>query len=246
MGYVSVGLHVDPDDWQRPPAERHCQRVIEQVSDPRSRMCARHIILLHDGGGDRSQTVAALPGLIDSLRAKGYDFVTVSELAGLSRDQAMPPVPARSIAQFVSLPVFLTLSWLGHLLTALFFVAIGLGMARVAIPERSRASATGWRSAPRAAAIAGFTTAADCASSPPITKPRSSSAAVHHILASDYPESWRLSSSMMARPTAPRTLVREHFGDEPRVKLITMPEWRQSRRAEPRLGRGARRRHRGA
>ena len=36
------------------------------------------IILMHDGGGDRSVTVAALPLLIDTLRAKGYKIVPVS------------------------------------------------------------------------------------------------------------------------------------------------------------------------
>lgn len=41
------------------------------------------IILMHDGGGNREQTVEALPGIIDSLRAQGYELVTVSELMKL-------------------------------------------------------------------------------------------------------------------------------------------------------------------
>ncbi len=114
MGYVTVGLHVDPNDWLRPPADVIIDRVLAQVSDP-SPDIRGHIILLHDSGGDRSETVAALPKLIDTLRAKGYQFVPVSELAGLTRDEAMPPVPPRSLAQFVSLPVFMTLGWIGHL-----------------------------------------------------------------------------------------------------------------------------------
>jgi peptidoglycan/xylan/chitin deacetylase (PgdA/CDA1 family) len=36
---------------------------------------------MHDGGVDRSQTVAALPQIIDKLRAQGYSFVTLEELA---------------------------------------------------------------------------------------------------------------------------------------------------------------------
>ncbi len=40
------------------------------------------IILLHDGGGDRSVTIASLPVLIDTLRAKGYTIVPVSKLMG--------------------------------------------------------------------------------------------------------------------------------------------------------------------
>jgi peptidoglycan/xylan/chitin deacetylase (PgdA/CDA1 family) len=59
MGYVSVGLHVDPNDWQRPPADVIVQRAIEQVTDPNPDIRG-HIILLHDSGGDRS---AACQGL---------------------------------------------------------------------------------------------------------------------------------------------------------------------------------------
>ncbi|NET48491.1 MAG: polysaccharide deacetylase family protein, partial [Merismopedia sp. SIO2A8] len=38
------------------------------------------IILLHDGGGDRSKTVRALPTMITELKQRGYKFVTVPEL----------------------------------------------------------------------------------------------------------------------------------------------------------------------
>ncbi len=48
------------------------------------------VILLHDAGGDRSATVAALPRLIDGLRARGYRFVPLSELLGQTRAQVMP------------------------------------------------------------------------------------------------------------------------------------------------------------
>lgn len=44
------------------------------------------IILLHDGGGDRSKTVAALPAIIRGLKAQGYRMVTVSELLKLQAD----------------------------------------------------------------------------------------------------------------------------------------------------------------
>ncbi len=43
-------------------------------------------------GGDRSQTLAALPRVIAALQAKGYQLVSVSELLGLSRDEVMPPL----------------------------------------------------------------------------------------------------------------------------------------------------------
>jgi cellulose synthase/poly-beta-1,6-N-acetylglucosamine synthase-like glycosyltransferase/peptidoglycan/xylan/chitin deacetylase (PgdA/CDA1 family) len=220
MGYVSVGLQVDPNDWQRPSADVIVQRVVDQVTHPDPDVGA-HIILLHDGGGDRSQTVAALPGLIDSLTAKGYKFVTVSELAGLTRDEVMPLLPARSVAQFVSLPVFLTLGWLGHLLTALFIIAIGLGIARVLflsalglgnwLAERRRPPPPLPAAPPAQTVII-----------PAYNESNVIVAAVHHILASDYPN---LEVIVVDDGSTDGTsaLVREHYGEEPRVKLITVP-----------------------
>ena len=46
------------------------------------------IVLMHDGGGDRSQDVEALPGIIDGLQKAGYQLVTVSELMG--KDESFP------------------------------------------------------------------------------------------------------------------------------------------------------------
>lgn len=58
---------VDPQDWARPGTTAIVNRVMNNVR-PGS------IILLHDGGGDRSQTVAALPTILSRLKAQGYTF----------------------------------------------------------------------------------------------------------------------------------------------------------------------------
>ena len=44
------------------------------------------IVLMHDGGGDRSQDVEALPGIIDDLKKQGYEFVTVEQLIKMAGD----------------------------------------------------------------------------------------------------------------------------------------------------------------
>ena len=220
MGYVSVGLQVDPDDWQRPPADVIVQRVIDQVTHPDPDVGA-HIILLHDGGGDRSETVAALPGLIEGLKAKGYKFVTVSALAGLTSDDVMPPLPAQSITQFVSLPVFLTLGWLGHLLTALFVVAIGLGIARVLL--LSAVGLGSWLAERRhVPPCLPATPPVQTVIIPAYNEAKVIVAAVHHILASDYPN---LEVIVVddGSTDGTSTLVREHYSEDPRVKLITVP-----------------------
>src|SRR6202035_3976173 len=51
-----------------------------------------NIILFHDGGGDRTQTIAALPQLIDRLRAQGYQFVSVPDLLHKTRASMMLPL----------------------------------------------------------------------------------------------------------------------------------------------------------
>ena len=90
MGYVIIGARIDPHDWgenngQPPaPAETIVQRVLAQAENNDG-----NIILLHDGGGDRSHTVAALPQIIEGLRAKGYEFVSVPDLLGQTRAQMM-------------------------------------------------------------------------------------------------------------------------------------------------------------
>jgi cellulose synthase/poly-beta-1,6-N-acetylglucosamine synthase-like glycosyltransferase len=220
MGYVSVGLHVDPNDWERPPSNDIINRVLEQVSDPNPDIRG-HVILLHDSGGDRSQTVAALPTLIDDLRAKGYDLVTVSELAGLSRDQAMPPVPPRSLGQFVILPVFMTLGWLGHLATVVFVLAIWLGVARIlflsAVAWRNRQAETG-----RVPPLLPEPPPLQTVLIPAHNEAKVIVGAIHHILASDYPN---LEIVVIDDGSTDGTsdLVNAHFSSDPRIKLITIP-----------------------
>jgi len=138
MGYISVGLHLDPDDWKtinddgtRHTADEIVDEVLQQaaIKTPEER---GNIVLLHDSGGDRSETIKALPMLIDDLRAKGYQFTTLSDLAGITRDQAMPPVLedqsfyARSDAY-----VFYAISLGGWLMRWLFLIGILLGIGRM-------------------------------------------------------------------------------------------------------------------
>lgn len=132
-GYTNVGLHVDPQDWQTQPADEIVQSVIAQVED-RSGDETRQIILLHDGGGDRRQTISALPKIIDELRARGYQFVSVATLARLSRENTMPPVVSGDmIAVQADTGLFMLLSALGQALNWIFLAAILIGMARALI-----------------------------------------------------------------------------------------------------------------
>ncbi len=85
LHYLVVLENIDPQDWARPGADVILQRVKQERRDG-------SIILLHDAGGDRSQTIEALPKIIDWLQTRGDTIVPLSKLIGSSRDAVMPPV----------------------------------------------------------------------------------------------------------------------------------------------------------
>jgi len=69
-GLSTVTWSVDPSDYKRPGAGAITANVLANTR-------AGGIILLHDGGGDRSQTVAALPAIIEGLIGRGFTFTTL-------------------------------------------------------------------------------------------------------------------------------------------------------------------------
>jgi peptidoglycan/xylan/chitin deacetylase (PgdA/CDA1 family)/spore germination protein YaaH/GT2 family glycosyltransferase len=129
-GYVTVGLHVDPLDWMNPDADAIVAKTVAQV-EAGTAVESAQVVLLHDSGGDRTQTLIALPRIIRILQARGYRFVGASELAGLHRDEAMPPVDG--LAEWLSRAdhgLFLALAAVQRSLGWLFLIAIVVGMAR--------------------------------------------------------------------------------------------------------------------
>jgi len=132
LGYIMVGVRIDPDDWQLPvTADQIVQRTIDRAMDsnPETR---GEIVLLHDSGGDRSATIQALPKLIEQLRARGFRFVAVSDLAGLSRDQVMPVIPPNQrVFTRADAVAFFFLSTGGWVLQWIFLIGILLGLARL-------------------------------------------------------------------------------------------------------------------
>jgi peptidoglycan/xylan/chitin deacetylase (PgdA/CDA1 family) len=74
-GMSTVTWDVDPSDWSTPGSDAVYARVVG-AARPGS------IVLMHDGGGTRADTLAALPRIIATLRGRGYRFATVTELLG--------------------------------------------------------------------------------------------------------------------------------------------------------------------
>jgi cellulose synthase/poly-beta-1,6-N-acetylglucosamine synthase-like glycosyltransferase/peptidoglycan/xylan/chitin deacetylase (PgdA/CDA1 family)/spore germination protein YaaH len=215
-GYTVVGLHIDPNDWQRPGTDAIVRQVLDQVADATA-ASSGNVILLHDGGGDRAQTVAALPRIIAALRARGYRFVTASQLVGVSPAQAMPVVTGGELwAVRTDVAIFVVLAGLSAVLTWLFYVAITLGIARaVMMAGLARLQARRRRREPPvfAPTVSVIIPAYD--------EERVIVASVARVLASDYPAVQVIVADDGSRD-ATSALVRQAFADDPRVRLLTL------------------------
>ncbi|MHC3472739.1 polysaccharide deacetylase family protein [Streptomyces sp. 7R007] len=77
-GYITALVDIDTEDWRRPGAQAIASAVTGRLTGQGA------VVLLHDSGGDRSQTVRALNLLIPQLQARGYRFTTVTGALGAS------------------------------------------------------------------------------------------------------------------------------------------------------------------
>jgi len=114
--YLIVLANYDSEDWTRPGVSR----IVHNASPPGR---TGGIVMFHDGGGNRSETITALARLIPLLRARGFRFVTVSELAGLPRSAIEPAAPAWERRRGV---VFSAAVRFGFLLVRVLLLTVGL------------------------------------------------------------------------------------------------------------------------
>ena len=119
MGYLTVTEDIDPEDWEKPGADVILERVRQ------SRQLDNNVIILHDAGGDRSQTVEALPLVIDYLLARGDNIVSLGKLLGESPETLMPVVrhDQNLLSRWVSGSVFQIFHAVERFLWAFMIVA---------------------------------------------------------------------------------------------------------------------------
>ncbi|HEX4286734.1 MAG TPA: glycosyltransferase [Terracidiphilus sp.] len=136
-GFIVIGNKIDTNDWDervKKTPEEIAQSVLEQLDRMKTKPQFRgSVILMHDGGGDRSVTVRALPVLIDTLRKHGYTFVPVSSLMGKTPAEVMPPLKGfrqhlRAIPDSIA---FSTLAVIGNFIVFVFFIGDVLMSARL-------------------------------------------------------------------------------------------------------------------
>jgi cellulose synthase/poly-beta-1,6-N-acetylglucosamine synthase-like glycosyltransferase/peptidoglycan/xylan/chitin deacetylase (PgdA/CDA1 family)/spore germination protein YaaH len=125
-GYIFVGANIDPLDWAQPGSKEIVRRMIEQAEK------GGRVILLHDGGGPREQTVEALRIVVPELQRRGYRFVSLDKYMGVSRGDLIEPldVTQRAFA-WGNLSVARARSWGWIVLSILFFGCTVLAIGRV-------------------------------------------------------------------------------------------------------------------
>jgi poly-beta-1,6 N-acetyl-D-glucosamine synthase len=138
LNYITVLELLDPQDWNTEPIDpngiRHRRTAEEMLQSILLQIENEHgsCILLHDGGGDRTETVRLIPMLVNTLRAKGYQFVNVSDLIGATREQVNPPVTPSDNLMLASDRVVFEALYLCELFLSIMFISgIILGTLRV-------------------------------------------------------------------------------------------------------------------
>ena len=128
LNYLVVLENIDPQDWAKPGADIILQRVKQQRRDG-------SIVLLHDAGGNRSQTVAALPRILEWLHTRGDTVVPLSTLLGTTRDAVMPPLTGagQPVARIVSSTGFRIYHATEEFFWAFMIVATGLVVMRTLV-----------------------------------------------------------------------------------------------------------------
>ncbi|AMW06000.1 glycosyltransferase [Gemmatimonas phototrophica] len=127
LGYRVAALEIDTKDW----FESDPQKIIANALSALERKNGR-IILLHDAGGDRASTIAALGPLIDSLRARGFELTTVAGLLNVTPQAGTPSAPRDEAPQRALNLAAINVANIGEaLLVGTFLLALVLGVLRL-------------------------------------------------------------------------------------------------------------------
>jgi len=129
MGYITETEDIDPQDW----AEPGVPAMLETIK--KGRLEGGNIILLHDAGGDRSQTVEALPKIIEYLQARGDAILPLSEMLDIPSEQLMPVVPQHQqpITRMISESGFTVIHEVTNFFWAFMIVATGLTILKTLV-----------------------------------------------------------------------------------------------------------------
>ncbi|MEU5884927.1 glycosyltransferase [Spirillospora sp. NPDC047279] len=128
QGYLTVLTDRDTEDWSRPGIEK----IVERAAGGGGTGRAGAIVMLHDAGGDRAETVAGVDAILTRLSAQGYRFTTVSEAIGLPPGNTPASTGQKAIGKALVWGQ-LGSSWIVGGLTSLFAVAAVLTALRLVV-----------------------------------------------------------------------------------------------------------------
>jgi len=125
--YLTIGSSIDPLDWQKGvSADSIYTRTVRQQA-------LGNILLLHDAGGMRSETVKALPRIIEYFKKQGFQFVSISDLMGRKRDDVMPK-EVGLVSQYLEKADYIVLminyAW-DQIIYSIFFLALILSAFKI-------------------------------------------------------------------------------------------------------------------
>ena len=142
-GHLIVLSNYDSEDWRSPGVSR----ILHNATPPGHR---GGVILFHDGGGDRSQTVAALKRLVPRLQHRGFRFVPLSRLAGVPQEAVQPAASGSEHLQGKLLIGALAVArWTSELLFILLIPIAVLAVLRaIAVTYFARHHSREWRRRP--------------------------------------------------------------------------------------------------
>ncbi|HEY4334942.1 MAG TPA: polysaccharide deacetylase family protein, partial [Puia sp.] len=227
--YLDIGESIDPLDWEPgTPADSIYDRVIRRKDEMTKASLSGNIILLHDAGGEgREATVEALPRIIEHFQKRGFQFTTVADILGKTKDEMMPPVPKGSGYYLLQINYYFALIgyWGSHILFSAFVVFMILSVGRVlfiaviATKEHFREKKYGYqpfwsldgRHAPLVSIIV-----------PAYNEEINAVGSIQSLLKGNYPN-FEIIFVNDGSLDATYDRVREAFADIPKVKVFTKP-----------------------
>ena len=127
MGYIVAAADVDSADYLKPGVDAIVQNVLRGLKESGS-----NIVVFHDAGGDRRQTVEALARLVPLLKSQGYEFVTLGDLLGASAAEVMPAMTRTEKAMAAGAGAWVAVrAWGWKAISALFLVTTAIAILRI-------------------------------------------------------------------------------------------------------------------
>jgi peptidoglycan-N-acetylglucosamine deacetylase len=216
-GYLTIGSSIDPRDWEEGVS---ADSIVVRAERQRG---LGNIILMHDAGGEREETVKALPRIIEYYKAHGYQFVSLASLMDKKRDDIMPHAVGSfdNYLESADATVFKTGYYFNRIISAIFFLAMILSLLKMksiailAIRQRRKSKKQSANLLP----IGGYKVSIIVPGyNEEITAPKT----VENLLRSDYPD---LEIIFVDDGSKDNTFknIEAQYGHHPNVKVLTKP-----------------------